>query len=375
MDFDFTDEQNQIRDQLAKYLAAEYDFDKRRKLIATPDGWRPPWQTFAELGLLAAPLLEAYGGLGGGAQDVLVIQEEFGKALVVSPFLSTVVIGAGLINRIGSKAQKQAHLPAIAEGSRVIAFAHSEPNARYNLADIEVSAKKQGAGWALSGQKAVVLSGPEADHLIVTARTGGARREEKGISLFLLSKNTKGVSSRDYLTVDGGRASEVYFENVSLGSDALLGTEGEGFPPLVQTVDEAIAALCAEAIGVMRALHQQTLAYVKERKQFGVAIGSFQVNQHRLVDMFMALELATSSAYLATLKLDADAKERSRTASAAKVQICKSARFIGQSAIQLFGGMGMTDEVRASHYFKRLTMIESQFGDLDHHLRRFIALG
>jgi alkylation response protein AidB-like acyl-CoA dehydrogenase len=375
MDFDFTDEQNQIRDQLAKYLAAEYDFDKRRALIAAPDGWRTPWKTFAELGLLAAPLPETYGGLGGGAQDVLVIQEEFGKALVVSPFVPTVVIGAGLIARIGSEAQKQAHLPAIAEGSRVIAFAHSEPNARYNLADIELNAKKQGAGWVLNGQKAVVLSGPEADHLVVTARTGGARREERGVSLFVLPKNAKGVSTRDYLTVDGARASDIYFENVALGDNALLGAEGEGFAPLVQAMDEAIAALCAEAIGVMRSLHEQTLAYVKERKQFGVAIGSFQVNQHRLVDMFMALELATSSAYLATLKVGADAKERSRAASAAKVQICKSAHFLGQSAIQLWGGMGMTDEVRASHYFKRLTMIESQFGDLDHHVRRFIALG
>jgi alkylation response protein AidB-like acyl-CoA dehydrogenase len=325
--------------------------------------------------LLAAPLPEAYGGLGGGAQDVLVIQEEFGRALVVSPFLPTVVIGAGLINRIGGEAQKRAHLPAIAEGARVIALAHSEQGARYNLADVELGAKKQGAGWVLNGQKAVVLAGPEADHLIVTARTGGARREEKGVSLFLLPKNAKGVSTRDYLTVDGARASEVYFENVALGEDALIGVEGEGFAPLVQAMDEAIAALCAEAIGVMRSLHEQTLAYVKERKQFGVAIGSFQVNQHRLVDMFMALEQATSSAYLATLKIDADARERSRTASAAKVQICKSAHFLGQSAIQLWGGMGMTDEVRASHYFKRLTMIESQFGDLDHHVRRFITLG
>jgi alkylation response protein AidB-like acyl-CoA dehydrogenase len=326
------------------------------------------WKQFAGLGLLAAPLPEAYGGLGGGAQDVLVIQEEFGKALVVEPFLPVVVLAGGLIARAGSEAQKQELLNGIASGERLVVLAHGEQAARYNRAFVETSAKKQGAGYVLSGQKSLVLGAPHADTLIVSARTSGAVRDTNGISLFVVPKSAAGVSSRDYVNVDDTRASEITLENVAVGADALLGGEGEGLALLDHALDEAIAAHAGEAVGVMRTLHAATLDYAKTRQQFGQPIGSFQVIQHRLVDMFIELEQAASLAYLATLKLDTP--ERARAASMAKAGIGKGARSLGEAAVQVHGGMGMTEEVRASHYFKRLTVMASQFGDTNYHLRR-----
>jgi pimeloyl-CoA dehydrogenase small subunit len=374
MDFNFTDEQNQLRDSLAKFLAAEYDFDKRKALLKSVDGWKRNWAQFAELGLLAAPLPEAHGGLGGGATDVLVVQEEFGKALVVEPYLPTVVIGGGFLKRAGSATQQQAHLPAIAAGERIVAFAYAEPKGRYNLADLETTAKKQGASYVLNGHKAVALGGPQADHLIVTARTAGGRRDAKGVSVFLIPKTAKGVVARDYPTVDGWRASDFYFENVSVPADALIGPADAALPLIEQIVDEAIAALVAEAAGAIRVMHALTLDYAKQRKQFGQPIGSFQVIQHRLADMFMSVEQVVSMAYLATIKLDAPAAERAKAVAAAKAQAGKLGRFVGQAAIQIHGGMGMTDEMRVGHYFKRMTVIESQFGNADHHVKRYADL-
>jgi pimeloyl-CoA dehydrogenase small subunit len=374
MDFNFTDEQNQLRDSLAKFLAAEYDFDKRKALLKSVDGWKRNWARFAELGLLAAPLPEAHGGLGGGATDVLVVQEEFGKALVVEPYLPTVVIGGGFLKRAGSATQQQAHLPAIAAGERIVAFAYAEPKGRYNLADLETTAKKQGASYVLNGHKAVALGGPQADHLIVTARTAGGRRDAKGVSVFLIPKTAKGVVARDYPTVDGWRASDFYFENVSVPADALIGPADAALPLIEQIVDEAIAALVAEAAGAIRVMHALTLDYAKQRKQFGQPIGSFQVIQHRLADMFMSVEQVVSMAYLATIKLDAPAAERAKAVAAAKAQAGKLGRFVGQAAIQIHGGMGMTDEMRVGHYFKRMTVIESQFGNADHHVKRYADL-
>lgn len=371
MDFSFTDEQNAIRDSLSRLLADAYEFDKRKARVKTPDGWRAMWKQFAELGLLAAPLPEAYGGLGGGAQDVLVIQEEFGKALVVEPFLP-VMVAAGIVARGGSEAQKQELLAGISAGEHLAVLAHGEPAARYNRACVETVAKKQGAGYVLNGQKAVVLGAPRVDTLIVSARTSGAGRDEKGISLFVVPKSATGVSTRDYSNVDDTLASEIALENVSVGADALLGGEGEGFPLVDRAYDEALAALAGEAVGVMRTLHALTLEFAKQRQQFGQPIGGFQVIQHRLVDMFIEVEQAASLAYLATLKLDTP--ERARAAAMAKAGIGKGARLLGQAAIQIHGGMGMTEEVRASHYFKRLTVMENQFGDTDYHLRRLAQL-
>lgn len=375
MNFDYTEEQNAIRDSLSKWAAQQYDFDKRRAALSSEDAWKQNWATFAELGLLAAPLPEDFGGLGGGALDVSVVAEEFGKALVVEPYVPTVVLGAGALKYAGSAAQKDEHLAAIAGGERIIAFAQAEPNSRWTLNDVSTTAKKDGPGYVLNGQKAVVLGAPQADYLLVTARTAGGQRDGKGVSLFLAPKNAKGVSTRDYPTMDGARASEVYFENVSLGAEALVGAADGALPVIERIVDEANAAYCSEAVGCMRMMTDLTREYAKQRKQFGRAIAEFQVLQHRMVDMFMATEESYSMALRATIKLGEGDTERARAVSAAKVSIGKAARFVGQAAVQIHGGMGVTDEMRVGHYFKRVTMIDATFGNVDYHLKRFIALG
>lgn len=375
MNFDYTDEQNALRDSLAKWAAAEYDFDKRRAALASDDAWKKNWATFAELGLLAAPLPEEFGGLGGGAVDVGVVTEEFGKALVVEPYVPTVVIGAGALKYAGSPVQKEEHLNAIAAGERVIAFAQAEPKSRWSLSDVATTAKKDGAGgYVLNGHKAVVLGAPQADYLLVSARTGGAQRDAKGVSLFLVAKNAKGVSTRDYPTMDGSRASEVYFENVSVGAEALVGAADGATPVIERIVDEANVAYCSEAVGCMRMMTSLTQDYAKQRKQFGKAIADFQVIQHRLVDMFMNTEESVSMALLATIKLDASDDERAKAVSAAKVSIGRAGRFVGQNAVQIHGGMGVTDEMRVGHYFKRVTMLDATFGNVDSHLKRYTAL-
>ena len=374
MNFDFSDEQNLIRESLSKWLAAEYDFDKRKAMLARDDGWKKNWAMFAELGLLAAPLPEAHGGLGGGPLDVLVVMEEFGKALVVEPYVQTVVLGAGAVALAGSDAQKNEHIAAIASGERIVAFAQAEPKSRWSLSDVSTSAKKDGAGYTLNGQKSVVIGAPQADHLLIAARTGGAQRESKGVSLFLAPKSARGITTRDYPTVDDFRASDIYFENVALGREHLIGAEGEAFATIEAIIDAANAALCAEAVGSLRLMHALTMEYARNRKQFGVPIASFQVLQHRMVDMFMATEEAASMALLATLKLSESPRERAKHVSAAKAKIGRASHFVGEAAIQTHGGMGVTDEMRVSHYFKRATMIDSQFGNVDHHIKRYMAL-
>ncbi len=377
MDFSFTEEQSMLRDTVAAYLADHYDFDKRRAVVSKEPGWRPDvWKAFAEeLGILGAPFSEELGGLGGGPIENMVVMEEFGKALVVEPYLATVVIGGGFLKHSGHSGAAEL-IGGIIEGKTIFAFAQAEPQSRYNLAAVATTARKDGAGWVLNGHKAVVVGAPFATHLIVTARTAGGERDAQGISVFLVDKSAKGVTTRDYPTVDGNRASEVYFENVSLGADALIGPADNGLPLVEKVVDEAIAATCAEACGVLRKLHENTLEYTKQRKQFGVPISSFQVLQHRMVDMFIQVEQSISMTYMANIKVTDDA-ERAKAVSAAKVQIGKACKFVGQNAIQLHGGMGMTDEMAVGHYFKRATMIESAFGSVDHHLGRyeFLSLG
>ncbi len=373
MNFDYTDEQNMLRDSIAKWAAGQYDFDKRREALKNEDAWRTNWATFAELGLLAAPLPEEFGGLGGGAIDISVVTEEFGKALVVEPYVPTVVLGGGALNYGGNAAQKEEHLNAIAAGERVIAFAQAEPKSRWTLHDVSTSAKKDGAGWVLNGHKAVVLGAPQADHLLVSARTGGGQRDAKGISLFLGPKDATGISTRDYPTMDGSRAAEVYFENVSVGAANLIGEADNALSLIERIVDEANAAYNHEAVGCMRMMTSSTQDYAKQRKQFGKAIAEFQVIQHRLVDMFMAAEESYSMALRATIKL-ADDAERARAVSAAKVSIGKHGRFVGQAAVQIHGGMGVTDEMRVGHYFKRVTMLDATFGNIDSHLKRYTAL-
>jgi pimeloyl-CoA dehydrogenase small subunit len=374
MDFNFTEEQTMIRDSLARLIKDQYDFDTRRKVVASKDGWRPEmWAQFAELGLLAAPFSEEDGGLGGGPIDAMVVMEEFGKGLVVEPFLQTVVIAGGFL-KAGTDAQKQEHITALVSGERVFAFAYAEPKGRYNLADLETTASKDGSGWKISGHKAVVIGAPWASHLIVTARTSGGRRDAKGVGVFIVPKDAKGVTTRDYPTVDGRRASEVYFDNVTVGADAVIGDPSDSLGLVENVTDQAIAALCAEACGAMKVANAQTVDYSKTRKQFGTPIGKFQVLQHRMADMFIEHEQSISMTYMATLKLDEDEVTRKKAASAAKVRIGQAGRFVGQQSIQIHGGMGMTDELAIGHYFKRLTMIDSEFGNVDHHLKRYTDL-
>ncbi len=375
MDFNFTEEQGMIRDSLSRLIREKYDFETRMGIVQSESGWSPEiWAQIAELGLFMAPFSEDDGGLGGGPIDAMIVMEEFGKGLVVEPFVPSVVCGGGFLKHAGSAAQKEEHLEAIMAGTSVFAFAYAEPRGRYNLADLETTAKKDGSGYVLNGHKAVVIGAPWADKLIVTARTSGDRRDESGISVFIVDKGAKGVTTRDYPTVDGRRASEVYFENVAIGGEALIGEADNGLGLIEQVVDEAIAATCAEAMGVMGVAHAMTVEYSRQRKQFGTPIGKFQVLQHRMVDMFMEHEQSISMTYMATLKLDEDAVTRKKAASAAKVRIGQAGRFVGQEAIQIHGGMGMTDELAVGHYFKRLTMIDSEFGNVDHHLRRYTRL-
>ncbi|HUO11930.1 MAG TPA: acyl-CoA dehydrogenase family protein [Caulobacteraceae bacterium] len=375
MNFSFTEEQSLLRDAVASYLADHYAFEQRRAAIKSAAGWWPEvWRAFAnDLGILGASFPEELGGLGGGPTETLVIMEELGKALVVEPYLATVVIAGGFLKLSGHPAAADL-IGQIIAGEAAFAFAYAEPQGRYALNDVAVTATRQGAGWVLNGAKAVVQGAPWASHLIVTARTGGARRDAAGISVFVVDPKASGVVMREYPTVDGGRAAEISFENVALGADALIGPEGQGLPLIEAVVDEATTALCAEACGVLRRLHEGTLEYTKQRKQFGQPISQFQVLQHRMVDMFIAFEQSVSMTYMATIKLAAPADERAKAASAAKVQIGRACRFVGQNAIQLHGGMGMTDEMAIGHYFKRATMIEAQFGNTDHHLARYETL-
>ena len=374
MDFSFTEEQSMLRDTVASYLADNYGFDQRRAALGREPFWRPDvWSAFAdELGILGAAFPEALGGLGGGYTENMVVMEELGKALVVEPYLGTVVIGGGFLKH-GAPAGAEEMIGQIIAGKAIFAFAYAEPQGRYNIRDLKTTARKDGAGYVLNGHKAVVVGAPYATHLVVTARTGGGQRDAGGISVFIVPKSAKGVSTRDYPTVDGFRASEVYFENVVLGGEARIGGEGEALPLVEKVMDEAIAATCAEACGVLRQLHEKTLEYTKQRKQFGVPISSFQVLQHRMVDMFINVEQSISMTYMANIKVTDDA-ERAKAIAAAKVQIGKACRFVGQNAIQLHGGMGMTDEMAVGHYFKRATMIEMVFGTVDHHLARYEAL-
>lgn len=376
MDFNFTEEQDMVRDGLSRMVREQYDWESRRKAIESDAGWNPEvWAQLAELGILGMPFSEKDGGFGGGAIDSMVIMEEFGKGLVIEPFVPTVVCAGGFLKHAGSDAQKEEHLSAIIAGERVFAFAYAEPQGRYDYADLATTAKKDGDAYTLNGHKAVVIGAPWASHLVVTARTSGGERDRDGVSVFIVDKGADGVVTRDYETVDGRRASEVYFENVSVPADALIGEEGKALPLIELVTDEAIAAQCAEACGAMKVAHTMTVEYSRQRKQFGVPIGQFQVLQHRMVDMYTAYEQSVSLTYLATLKLDAGEAERKRAVSAAKVGVGQAARLMGQEAVQIHGGNGVTDEYAIGHYFKRLTIFDHEFGNVDHHMKRHVKLG
>jgi alkylation response protein AidB-like acyl-CoA dehydrogenase len=368
MDFNYSAEQDMLRESVNRYLGDRYDFAQRQAMLRSESGWRPQiWRGLADdLGVLGAPFAEELGGLGGGAVETMIVMEEIGKALAIEPYLETVVIGGGLLRRWGTDLARQ-WIARVVAGDARFAFAQLEPGARFDLADVQATAAHTGGQWQVSGLKDAVRGAPFATHLIVTARTGGARRDRDGVSVFLVARDAAGVTLRDYATVDGTRAADVRFDRATA---QLVGEAGRGFEPLEAAVDEGVAALCAEAVGVMRRLLADTVEYTRQRKQFDAPIAANQVLQHRMVDMYMALEQAVSMTCMATLKLDRPAPERIRAVSAAKVMIAKAARCVGQGAIQLHGGMGMTNELAVSHYFKRATMIESQLGSADHHAAR-----
>jgi len=376
MDLSLSDEQKQLQDAAERFVRDKYAFENRRKIAATERGWLAEnWTQMAELGWLGMAFEEEDGGYGGGPIETMIVMEQFGKGLVLEPFVPTVVLGGGMIAAAGSPAQKEALLAPMIEGKKQFAFAWLERQSRYNLADVSLKATKEGNGYSLSGHKGVVYNAPSADTIIVLARTSGGAREDKGLTLFLVDGKAKGLTRRDYPTQDSLRASELTIDKVSVGADAVLGKVDGAFPLIEAAVDRAIVALCAEATGCMDAINAATLEYIKTRKQFGVPIGKFQVLQHRMVDCFTNAQEARSMTLMATLKIDdKDPVVRAKAASGAKVQIGKSGKFCGQSAVQMHGGMGVTDELSVSHYFKRLTMIDLMFGNQQHHLTRYSNL-
>ena len=376
MDFSFSEEQTLLKESIERFVQNDYGFNERQQTVKSEADFNAGhWQTFAELGWLAVPFAEEDGGFGGGPVESIAMWEQFGKGLVIEPLLATVVLAGGALRLAGTKAQKQAALAGIISGESQAALAFAEPQGRYNLADLTTSAVPRNGGWRLNGYKAVTLNGPSADWLVVSARSGGAQRDAAGVSLFLISTTAGGVSRRDYPTVDGFTASEVTLADVDVEDDALLGEEGGGLPILEQVIDEGILAVGAEAVGCMEVLYKDTVEYCKTRKQFGQPIGKFQVLQHRMVDMFMEYEQAKSLMYMAAMRMaEGYGPEAQKAVSAFKVQVGKSGRFVGQNAVQLHGGMGMTDELNIGHYFKRLTMIDALFGNVDYHLKRFGSL-
>ena len=380
MNFSLSDEQKLLKESAERFIERDYSFQARQKLAAGELGFgRENWATFAELGWLAVALPETDGGLGGSLHDVAVLMEAFGRGLVVEPYVPCVVLGGGLIALAGDEAQKEALLAPLAGGRLMLALAHGEPQSRFDLADVEATATEAPGGkggYVLDGRKSVVFNAAAADRIIVSARTSGASSDRNGITLFLVDGQSDGVTLRPYATQDGRRAAEVALAGVHVGGGDVLGAIGGGLPLVERVVDDAIVAVAAEAVGAMDALIQATREYLKKRQQFGKPIGDFQVLQHHLVDMFMACELSRALAYrAAAAQGEADALARRRAASALKVQIGKAGKLVGQLAVQLHGGMGMTDELAAGHYFKRLAMIGVEFGDADHHLGRFTALG
>ncbi|MGF6702031.1 pimeloyl-CoA dehydrogenase small subunit [Paraburkholderia sp. MM5496-R1] len=377
MDFDFTDEQRMLKDSVDRLVKDEYGFEQRAKYLAEPDGFsRELWARYADMGLLGLSFDEEYGGSHCGPVETMIVMEALGRALAVEPYLATVVLGGGLVRLGGNAAQRAAILPQIAQGELQMAFAHSETQARYDLADVATTARREAAGWVLDGAKRVVLHGGSADVLVVSARVSGGRRERDGIGLFVVRGDAEGVTRHPYPTQDRLRAADVELSRVRVPDSDVLGTAGAALPLIETVVAHAIAAVSAEAVGAMAAAHEETVEYLKVRKQFGVPIGSFQALQHRAVDMLVMVEQARGMALFATMMSEEpDAAERDRSMSAAKVQIGRSGRFVGQQGVQLHGGIGMTEECKIGHYLRRLSVIDIQFGSTEHHLTQLANAG
>jgi pimeloyl-CoA dehydrogenase small subunit len=372
MDFELTDEQRLLRESVDRLLADHYGFAHRRGYLVEPEGWSTAmWSRYAEQGLLGLPFAEEYGGFGGGPIEVMLVTEAFGRVLALEPYLATVVLGGTVLRLAGSEMQRSAILPQIAEGRMTLAFAHGERQARYDLPDVLTTAKPTARDWVLDGAKSVVAHGDGADRLIVSARIAGERNDPEGMGLFLVDAGANGVARRAYPMRDGTRAAEIALSGVEVARDDVVGEPGNAFPIIERVVEAGIAATSAEAVGAMEAMHAMTLEYLKTRQQFGKPIGQNQVLQHRAAEMLIALEQGRSMAMLAAMMVDEpDPAERARNIAMAKVGVGQASRFVAQNAVQLHGGIGMTEEYAVGHYFRRCMVIEHTFGDPTYHLSR-----
>ena len=375
MDFTFNEEQSLIQDQVDQFIQKEYDWETRQSLSNSDLGFgQENWRKFAELGWLGISVSEDSGGFGGSAIESMLIMEAFGKGLVVEPFLETMIMSGGIIDDHGTVEQKSVLLePAIA-GDMQLALAYAEPQSRFNLSDVVTEAKADGKNFILNGYKSVVMNGPSANKIIISARTSGSQLDENGITLFVIDSEASGLNKTNYKTVDGRRASDLTIENVSVSQDDIVGELDLGYKILDSAIDKAILAISAEAVGAMEVLYKATVEYTKTREQFGTAIGKFQVLQHRMVDMFMEYEQCKSLLYMATMKHEEGAVDSKKAISGLKYQVGKAGKFIGQQAVQLHGGMGVTDELNVGHYFKRLTTVGTIFGNTDYHLKKYTSL-
>ncbi len=375
MHFELTEEQTLLENMVTSFVRDDYNWETREKIVKTEEGWKPEnWSKFAELGLLSVPFSEDHGGLGGTAVDSMVVMEQFGKGLVVEPFMPSILLSGNLISKLANESQANEIIPKIIEGESRYVFAYAEPQSRFDLSDVKTSATKDGDEYTLNGFKSVVFGASMATHIIIAARTSGDQRSEDGITLFLADIKSNGITLQTYPTIDEYRASEVVIENLKISSDMVLGEVDKAYPVVEEVIDLATIAACSEAVGVLQVLKDSTIDYCKQRKQFGQPISKNQAIQHKLVDMMIEYEQAKSILYAAVTADLSNADERKKAVSGAKARIGQSIKFVGESAIQLHGGMGMVDEYMISHYFKRATMLGVLFGNVDFHMKRFVGL-
>jgi alkylation response protein AidB-like acyl-CoA dehydrogenase len=375
MHFELTEEQTLLENMVTAFVRDDYNWETREKIVKTEEGWKPEnWSKFAELGLLSVPFSEDHGGLGGTAVDTMVVMEQFGKGLVVEPFMPSILLSGNLISKLANESQANEIIPKIIEGESRYVFAYAEPQSRFDLSDVKTSATKDGDEYTLNGFKSVVFGASMATHIIIAARTSGDQRSEDGITLFLADIKSNGITLQTYPTIDEYRASEVVIENLKISSDMVLGEVDKAYPVVEEVIDLATIAACSEAVGVLQVLKDSTIDYCKQRKQFGQPISKNQAIQHKLVDMMIEYEQAKSILYAAVTADLSNADERKKAVSGAKARIGQSIKFVGESAIQLHGGMGMVDEYMISHYFKRATMLGVLFGNVDFHMKRFVGL-
>lgn len=374
MNFDLTEEQQLVVDSVRRFVADRYDLEKRNGYMKGKRGFSDAnWQAMAELGWLGLAFGEAEGGFGGNQIDVMLVMEEFGKGMVVEPFLASVVLGGGAVKRGGSVELREKVLPGVIDGTRQLALAMSEEQSRFDLNDVLTSARDGGDHWIVNGQKSMVQNGGSATQLIVSCRTAGEQLDETGITMLLIDADAQGVTCQSFPTVDGLQAAEITFKDVRVSKANTLGDVGEGLPLLQAVVNDGILAICAEAVGAMEVLYKDTIEYTQQRVQFDHPLSDFQVLQHRMVEMFMETEQCKSMLLRATMEVAGAGSHANRMVHALKALVGKQGIFVGESAVQLHGGMGMTEELRVGHFFKRLLVIDAMFGNTDHHLHKFAA--